>query len=141
MRVFDASIVVKILTEETLSIEASALMALEADRIAPAILPFEVASALSKKARYAGLSRALVDRAMSGLSTLSIDLVALDTLVDLAMTLSIELQHSFYENLYLALAEKRNCSLVTADRKFALRVGGSRYAYRLELLEPVEHDK
>lgn len=106
-------------------------MAAEDDRIAPDILPLEVASALSKKVRYADLSREKVDGALRALPDLLVEQVPLALLLDKAITLSIELSHALYDCLYLALAEQRDCALITADEKFAKVVRASRFAHRV----------
>jgi predicted nucleic acid-binding protein len=133
-KVFDASVVVKVLTEEAQSDLATSVMAAESDRIAPDILPLEVASALSKKVRYAGLPRDRIDRALHALPDLLVEQVPLASLLDKAITFSIDLSHPLYDCLYLALAEQRDCVLVTADEKFAKVVSASRVAHRVELL-------
>ena len=135
--VFDASVVTKVLTEEPLSATATSTMAREADRIAPDILTLEVASALSKKARYGGLAREQIDRALAALPELITEQTPSSTLVGPAVTLSIELKHAVYDCLYLALAEQRDCFVVTADEKYAAIVEASRLAHRLRRLSQV----
>ena len=45
-----------------------------------------------------------------------------------------ELGHPVYDCLYLALAEREQALVVTADRVFAARVGGSRWRNLVENL-------
>lgn len=133
-KVFDASVVVKMLTEEPLSALAASVIAAEEERLAPDFLRFEIASALSKKARYAGLPQAMIDRALAALPGVIDELVSAERLISSAMALSIELRHALYDCLYLALAEMRDCMVVTADDKFAKVVEASRLSHRLQRL-------
>ncbi|MBN8807343.1 MAG: type II toxin-antitoxin system VapC family toxin [Sphingomonas sp.] len=134
MTVFDASVIVKTLTEEPLSANAILSVASEPHAVAPDILTFEVASALSKKGRYFDLPREKIDDALAALPDMVSEQVASTFLLDKAMSLALELKHAFYDCLYLALAEDRDCDLVTADQKFAAVVTASRYAKRIRLL-------
>ena len=51
-----------------------------------------------------------------------------------AFEMAYELGRPVYDCLYLALAEREQALVVTADRAFADRVGGSRWRNLLELL-------
>ena len=135
-KVIDASIVVKVLTEEPFSDAAAAAMASESNRIAPDLLAFEVASALSKKIRYAGLPIDTARRALQVIPDLLAEQVPLADLSALAMSLSAELKHAFYDCLYLALAEQRDTVVLTADAKFVRVVAASRFSRRIEPLTP-----
>ena len=132
--VFDASVVAKVLTDEHLSDLAAAVVAEEAERIAPDLLSLEIASALSKKVRCSGLPRGMADYALAALPALSIDRTASSDLVEAAMSLSAMLRHALYDCLYLALAEVRGCLLVTTDDKVADVVAKSLYSHRVKRL-------
>lgn len=135
-KVIDASIIVKLLTEELYSDDAAAALASEPDRIAPEILAYEVSSALSKKVRYAGLSIAAAHQSLAAIPNIVAEQVSLARLSELALSLSIELRHAFYDCLYLALAEQRDSVVLTADAKFIRVVSGSRLSRRVEPLVP-----
>jgi predicted nucleic acid-binding protein len=49
-------------------------------------------------------------------------------LKDRALAIALELRHSAYDCFYLALAEVRRCSLVTADQRLLKRCAGTRLA-------------
>jgi predicted nucleic acid-binding protein len=134
MLVFDASVVVKVLTEEAGSDRATGRLALEPERTAPDWLCAEIASALSKKVRYAGLPIAQAEQALAALPSIMPDLVPTARLIEPALSLSIELSHAVYDCLYLALALAQDCNVVTADRKFFEAASRSKYVARVELL-------
>ena len=118
MFVVDASVIIKIITEERGS-DAAAARVMSADaRIAPEWIGIEVASGLSRKVRMAGLP---IEQARASLNAMELFLTELaDTraLVDRAFALSISMGHAMYDCLYLALAESRECIMLTADAKF-----------------------
>jgi predicted nucleic acid-binding protein len=129
--VFDASVIVKVLTEEAMTGEALAAVIAESDRLAPDLLMVEVASALSKKARYFGLPRPAIDDALAALPDILTDQVSSLELLPLALDLSIELRHALQDCIYLALAIERDCPLITDDEKFAAVVAASSHAGRV----------
>lgn len=133
MLVFDASVVVKVLTEEVGSDRAVERLTQEPDRCAPDWLAVEIASALSKKVRYAGLPPAQATEALAALPAILPDLVTTAQLIEPALSLSIELRHAVYDCLYLALALSRGCNVLTADHKFVDAASRSQYAARVEL--------
>ena len=87
--------------------------------VLPSIAFVETANAVRK---YVRLGRAnlqqLLDVKMF-LSGYASEIISdTDLLVD-ASQLAIELEHSIYDCLYLALARTRSCKLVTADKRMA----------------------
>ena len=53
------------------------------------------------------------------------ELVPTSVLKDRALAIAIELRHPAYDCFYLALAERRNSSLVTADDRLMRRCAGT----------------
>jgi predicted nucleic acid-binding protein len=134
MIVADASVVVKVLTEEFGSAAATRTIA-DNEIIVPDLIELEVASALSKKVRYAGLP---VDQAASALEALSLvvpDRHDTADLLERAFALSVSIRHALYDCIYLALAEREGCILVTADEKFLAVVQQSELAKQIEGLK------
>lgn len=119
MRVLDASVLVKLVTEEPGSDAARALLAKEADLSMPQLAVLEVASALSKKVRYHGLPIEQAQQALATLTGFGIDTVPDSGLIERAMMLSVEMGHAIQDCMYLALAEAFHGQLITADRKFS----------------------
>jgi predicted nucleic acid-binding protein len=120
--VVDASVVVKWFLPEPSRLEALRLLRLYRDDkirlIAPVLLVAEVANVLSRRVRR-GLTTASM--AMDAYRLLKINaplLVDDRLLVDEAMTLAVGSGQAVYGCLYLALALRRGCDLITADLKF-----------------------
>jgi len=120
--VVDASVVVKWFLPEPSRLEALRLLRLYRDDkirlIAPILLVAEVANVLSRRVRR-GLTTASM--AMDAYRLLKINaplLVDDRLLVDDAMTLAVGSGQAVYGCLYLALALRRGCDLITADLKF-----------------------
>ena len=85
------------------------------DLIAPESFAIECAYSLTKKRRQRLLpdARALWDDIMLDAPALTPIL----SLVDRAFDISIQTRHNFYDCLYVALAEREGCELLTADAK------------------------
>ena len=85
--------------------------------IAPAHFPFEIASALTKAERQklipAGDARPLIQDVLATPPALH----AIDPIFYRAVDISSKTRSSFYDCLYVALAEREGCELVTADDK------------------------
>jgi predicted nucleic acid-binding protein len=133
MIVADASVVVKVLTEEPGSASATRTIS-ENDVVVPDFIQFEVASALSKKVRYAGLPAEQAAKALEALPLVVPDRHDTTGLIDRAFALSISIRHALYDCLYLALAEHMDCPLVTADGKFVAAVEQAGLGVRIERL-------
>ena len=67
------------------------------------------------------MSQAQASNALAGVRVMINYLEPLDTLIDVALDLSIRMSHPIYDCLYLALAQLRDCMMVTADKKLADR--------------------
>jgi predicted nucleic acid-binding protein len=85
--------------------------------IAPSIYPGEIANALTKAERqkliHVGEARGFI---LSVLCTLPA-LYSYDTLLLRATDISSQTRGGFYDCLYVALAERERCEMVTADQK------------------------
>ena len=121
MRVLDASVLVKLVTEEPGSEQARALIAVEPELAAPQLAALEIAGALSKKVRYHGLPLTLAHDALATYGHLDVEIVPDAGLIARAMEISVAMSHAIQDCLYLALAEALRCALVTADHKFAAK--------------------
>lgn len=134
MIVLDASVAIKILTREPGSDAALGRIVPETDRLAPDWIKIEVANALARKVRDNGLSERA---AMAGRTSLPMlitgETAALD-LIDEAFELSLRLSHAVYDCLYLALARRERCCVVTHDADFARAVRRGGLNEYLELL-------
>jgi predicted nucleic acid-binding protein len=134
--VVDASVVVKWFLHEPRRAEALTLLHLYQEEritlVAPTLLMSEVASVLSKRVRR-GL--ATTPMALESYRLLKINaplLVDDRLLLDEAVALSIATGQAVYDCLYLALALRRGCHLITADLQFH-RAVSSRFPFVLHL--------
>jgi predicted nucleic acid-binding protein len=107
--VVDASVAVKWILPESGSSAAAALRELNDDLSAPSLIAVEVGNELWKAVR-----RGSVTRSEAALISLQ-SLIPIEELRVRALTLAIELRHPIYDCFYLALAQRENALLVTAD--------------------------
>lgn len=113
--VIDASVAVKWVLPEDGAERAAALHTQSQELIAPTLIAAEIGSALRKRvaAKELSLSEALsAARIATGLIG---RLVPIPELAERALEISIELKHPIYDCFYLALAERENAALITAD--------------------------
>jgi len=126
MIVVDASVAVKWLVSEQDEDAAEELLRTQAQVAGPALLRVEVTAAIARKARFGEIQAAQAEAAIelwrSMLDRADIDLIAEDPDLPLALKLSLELNHPLQDCVYLALAERLDAPLVTADEKFAAKV-------------------
>ena len=120
--VVDASLAVKWLVEEDDSDKAHAALeswvAQDITRIAPHLMPFEVANALHQRVRRGELSVDDSTRMMARLLESRLELHQPPNLHARALQLASQLrQGAAYDAHYLALAESLDCELWTADRR------------------------
>lgn len=122
--IIDASVALKWMIDEPGSDLARALQS-RSDLIAPALLHHELANALTKKVRKGELENS---SELNGLlDEVGAIVVTLDDLplIGRSLSLALQLGHSVYDCVYLALAEQLGQELVTADVKFLRKVGSS----------------
>jgi predicted nucleic acid-binding protein len=120
--VVDSSVVVKWFLHEPGRAEALTLLHLYQEEriklVAPILLMSEVASVLSKRVRRGLATASMALEAYRLLKTNAPVLVDDRQLLDEAMALAVGSGQAVYDCLYLALALRRGCDLITADRKF-----------------------
>lgn len=132
--VIDASVACKWFFNEPLAAEARALAASDATFVAPDMILAECANAAWRRVRDAAITPA---HARAFLGSLPLWFESLTPTVELhepAFEMAHELGHPVYDCLYLALAEREQSPVVTADRAFADRVAGSRWRSLVENL-------
>ncbi|CAD7026872.1 PIN domain-containing protein [Pseudorhizobium endolithicum] len=112
--VVDASVVVKWVVDEPGTAEALALRARHT-LTAPDLIVSECANILWKKVRRAELSTAEARFAALLLESSDLHLQATLPLLTTATELALSLDHPAYDCIYIALALREGCQLVTAD--------------------------
>jgi len=113
--VVDASIAVKWVLPEADSAAAAALRRQDAELIAPSLVAAEIGSAIWKAARRGNIEHA---EALAGIEAALLSFETLFPIEELrvqALALALDLGHPIYDCFYLALAQRRNAPLVTAD--------------------------
>ena len=121
--VVDASLAVKWLVEEDDSDKAHAILqswvAQDITRIAPYLMPFEVANVLHRRVLRGELSVGDCTRMIARLLESSLELQQPPGLHVRALQLASQLnQSAAYDAHYLALSESVGCDLWTADERF-----------------------
>jgi len=132
--VVDASVAAKLYFDEVHSSAARAALASGDDLVAPALILVEMASIAAKRVRR-GLSP--LEPAKDAVRSVRaiLDYVApIDDLCERAFELACDHGFSAYDGVYLALAEVRNCAVLTADEKLVRRAGDSRLGHLVRAL-------
>ena len=86
--------------------------------VAPDLLISECANAFWRRCRQGDITPAEATESLADLLTLNVPLVSATSLAQSALQLALQHQRTVYDALYLALAQERNCSLMTADERF-----------------------
>jgi predicted nucleic acid-binding protein len=128
--VLDASVAVKWVLREEHGGTARRVLATKA-LIAPHLLWAEVGNMLWKRQRRRESSVEEVRHMLAEVQRLPVRTFAHWPLLAAAVDLAISLDQTVYDCLYLALAEKRNSVMVTADRRFHDAVCASFWADRI----------
>lgn len=116
--IVDASVAVRWLVELPHSSQACALLTYSNRLLAPDFLPAEVGSALTKLVRAKELSRADGLAAFEDFFRAPVRLLPIQAVADRAMKLALKSGQSFYDCLYLTLAEAEQGLFATADGRF-----------------------
>lgn len=130
MIVIESSAVVDALVDDPANPELLALMA-DNDLHAPALLDYEVASALRGHARSGKLTNAQLDDATEDLNALHIQRYPLSTM--LRDVLALRDNFTVYDAAYVVLAQVLDLPLITADTKLT---EASRLGVNVRVLSP-----
>ena len=115
--IVDASVAVKWVADEPGSIDARALGNGDEQLIAPELVVAEVGNALWKKSRGGILSRAQAAHGLRQLPLLFHHLYSDMTLSGRALEIALDAGHAIYDCFYIALAQRENAPLITADER------------------------
>src|SRR5262245_50416498 len=114
MMVLDASVLVEVLTESDLGQQAARrLDDVDGWFWAPAVIDAEVGHALRAGVRRRTIGSSLAERALEDLMSMRLERVSHRFLAERSWELRDNL--SFYDGLYVALAEALDAPLLTAD--------------------------
>lgn len=132
--VVDASVALKWFLPEPDSALAEDLLAGTTALLAPTLIVSEMCNAVWKRLRRGEITAAHADKIPELFGAVGMSLVADETLAGDALYIARRLDHPVYDCFYLALAEQRRATLVTADRRLAARVAGTDWAGRVQAL-------
>lgn len=132
--VVDASVAVKWFVVEEGTAEAQALLASGESLAAPEIVLAETVNALWRYARRGLYEKADVVAVGARLVGYFTALAALQPVIERAAAIAVELEHPVYDCIYLALAERLDEPLVTADDRLLKRLAGTQFAQMAEPL-------
>lgn len=123
--VVDASVVVKWFVPEVHAEAARSLLREDAVLSSPDLVRAEVGNVMWKKWRRGQLSTDTVEGILQDFDSFSLSIETSEPLLRTAWSVARRYDRSFYDGLYVALAERTGYPLVTADRKLynALREG------------------
>ncbi len=128
--VIDASIAVKWVVEEEGTPAALALRGRQLT--APDLILVECANLFWKKVRRGEFTKDEAGMAARLLANADMELCPTRPMLDAAMEIALLLDHPAYDCLYLALAELRGLTFVTADLRLFNKVAGvSRFKQRV----------
>jgi predicted nucleic acid-binding protein len=137
--VLDASVVVKWYVNEDQSDRAQQLLDSEYLFLAPDLFYAEVGSALTRQYRvHSQISADDLRLALSDLIAMGIEAVSTGVLLERASEISIALGHPMQDCFYLALAERWDTILITADAQFVAKVKNSPWADRITSLAQID---
>ena len=126
--VVDASVAVKWLVTEPGSEQAARLLGGNRTLLAPELLFAEAGNALWALCRRGDIAPADYGEAIGVLRTAPVMIPAtLRQLTPAAGRLALDLDHPLYDCFYLALAMEESCAVITADTRFADKVGRHSY--------------
>ena len=132
--VVDASVAVRWLVDMDGVAQADALLQSGEPLIAPDLVFSEITNAAWKMTALADLPRETATEAVLKSSDFFQEIVACRELKELALAIAIELRHPAYDCFYLALAQQRDCQMITADERLLARCAGSPFAKRIRPL-------
>jgi predicted nucleic acid-binding protein len=126
--VVDASVAMRWSATLARSDRAEALLESDQPIIAPDLVLAEITNAAWKAAVFGGASPEAVSLLVQESADYFDELIPADELKNRALEIALALKHPAYDCFYLALAEQRNCKLVTADERLQSRCARTPFA-------------
>lgn len=115
--VVDASVAVKWFLPEEHAEAAQKLLEDGNDLLAPDLVRAEIGNVMWKRWRRGEISAEVANEVLRDLGRLPLRIETSEPLMVAAWVVSERFDRSFYDGLYVALAARVDCPLVTADRK------------------------
>jgi predicted nucleic acid-binding protein len=133
--VIDASVAIKWLVPEAGSAAARALVEDGTELVIPDLLLIEVANVLWKLTRLRQIAATDASNLMGLLSKAVHRIEPSVPLLPRALALSLSIDHTVYDCVYLALAEREQLPVVTDDRRL-VSAGGKLAGVAVQALRP-----
>ncbi|TAN46007.1 MAG: PIN domain-containing protein [Nitrospirae bacterium] len=123
--VVDASVAIKWYMPEVHSEEAFRLLSPKFELYVPDLLFSEIGNILWKRRIKDELSHEKAMTIIAAVNDVSFNIVSSQSLMSNTLNIACKHQRSFYDSVYIAIAQTRNCPMVTADLKLynALKSG------------------
>jgi predicted nucleic acid-binding protein len=135
--VVDASVAIKWFLPEIHSQEASLVLKSNRELLAPDLIWAEFGSTLRKKVRHKEVTAHEAQGILKDFMRFPLQTFSSKLLLNSAWQLSYESGATIYDSLYLALANNRDCSVVTADKKFYDSITNGTVALKMIWVEDV----
>lgn len=133
--VVDASVAVKWVVPEVHAEAAHRVLSGQRTLLAPDLIWAEVGNVLWKKCRRGELTGELAYEMLRDVRHFPIQAVAIKSLLESAWEVAQRYQISVYDGLYLALALRHNCTLVTDDMQLCAALKDTPLASSLSRVE------
>ena len=137
-RVVDASVALKWFVQEEDSERADAILDDAESLIAPDLIFAEVLNAAWRLCRMKVLPTSAFDDVVEHLDQYVDAVYPLQTLARRAADIAATLDHPVYDCFYLALAERSEAVVVSADRRLLAKVGGTPWQAMVQHLTDYE---
>ena len=136
--VVDASVVIKWFLPEVHTEAARRLLKDGLELSSPDLVRAEFGNVMWKRWRRGDLSAEAVDAALRSLGRLPLRIETSESLLGAAWDVARRFERGFYDGLYVALAERTDCPLVTADRRLYNSLRDGDLARRLMWVEDLD---
>lgn len=133
--VVDASVACKWYLDEPLTAQARNLAESDDLFVAPDLILAEVGNVVWQRLRKKEIAASQADEIARHLPGVFLALVATGQILARAIEIATELDHPVYDSLYLAVVERWNAPLITADERFFMKVQHTEWAGRVQLLK------
>ena len=123
--VVDASTVAAAFFQEQHAKAAESLLASGAKLHAPDLLAAELANVIWKRFRRSEIDSDEAGQLLADFQSLPLLWTSSQDLIDTALELAIATDRTVYDSLYVALAVKTGCAMVTADKRLVNALAGT----------------
>jgi predicted nucleic acid-binding protein len=126
--VVDASVVAKWFVAEEQAELASQLLASPFDLLSPDLIWAEVGNVLWKRVRRSQVSLEEAKTIFDDLLRMPVVITPSQSLLADAFEIAVDMDRTVYDSLYLALAVRKGCKMVTSDDKLSRSLAGTNMA-------------